>query len=219
MNKILWPLAFGIVIFLVSCSTPQSVVLTSQEDTIRSAVIDKNFNTNWTEEIEAEKLNRKINQQVQVLSNDFISTDFLNTITSLQPAVYPEIKGFASLDCSSMDRILYDTVSEVCDVLCSGTENLETYFDTQYFYNCVFFIKDFNDEIKDKFNDLKDSKRIFDKYYICKGFEGNELIQVPVRFYKDKETLDLSIYLTYHGGYKVIQIEILGWGKIYGESE
>ena len=215
MNKVLWPVACIFIIFLASCSNPQGSILTSQDSTLRSAVQEKNNNTIWTKEIEPERLSTPLNSQIQVNNTEIITPQLLSTIRDLQPAVYPEIKNFASLDCSSMNEIILNTITEFCDSLCEGTDDLSSYFDSSYFYNCVFFT---NGLLKQVDKD-EESEKLFDRYLICQGFEGDELVQVPVRFYKGKETLDLSIYLTYHGGYKVIQIEILGWGKLYGESE
>ena len=71
--------------------------------------------------------------------------------------------------------------------------------------------------------DLKPDEKLFDRFVICSAFEGDELIQVPVRFYKGKEYIDLSVYLTYHNGYKITQIDIdsqfNGWGNTNGESK
>ena len=202
-------------LFIISCSNPQSSVLTSQDNTLRNTVQDKNNNTVWTKEIEPEALKTKLNTQFQVQNREYVSPQMLKSIKKLQPPVYPEIKGFASLDCSAMNKALITAVTDLCDSLCSGTENLINYFDSEYFYNCVFFVKDLTDSLPAE----EEDSELFDRYLICQSFEGGELTQVPVRFYKDNKTLDLSVYLTYHGGYKVIQIEILGWGKIYGESE
>ena len=215
MKKII-PLFCGSLIFLFfSCSNPQSSVLTSQESTLRNAVQEKNSNTVWTKEIEPDKLSAKISTNINVQNKALINPQMLNTVKMLQPAVYPEIKGFASMDCTSMNQALLQTLTEFCNSLSEGTQNISSFFDYEYFYNCVFFIND----LKELVGEDKENEKLFTSYYICKGFEGDELIQVPVRFYKNKKTLDLSVYLTYHGGYKVIQIEILGWGKTYGESE
>lgn len=215
MSKFVLPMAFIFVVFLASCSNPQGSVLTSQDKTLRNAVMEKNSKTVWTKEVEPDRLKAKINSPVQVQNKEYISPQMFSSIKQLQPAVYPEIKDFASLDVSGMNKSILQTVTELCDSLCKGTENLGNFFDSEYFYNCVFFTKDLNDLLQPD----EKSEKLFDRYLVCKGFEGEEIIQVPVRFYKDKETLDLSVYLTYHGGYKVIQIEILGWGKQYGESE
>ena len=214
MSRVFLPVAC-FIIFLASCSNPQASVLTSQDNTLRSAVQEKNSNTVWTKEIEPDRLKENLNSQISVKNREFITPQLLNSIKELQPAVYPEIKNFASLDCSAMNKNLLNTVEQICDSLCTGTDELGTFFDSSYFYNCVFFKQD----LKETLGYKEVPETLFDRYLICQGFEGYELSQVPVRFYKDKEILDLSVYLTYHGDYKVIQIEILGWGKLYGESE
>ena len=60
---------------------------------------------------------------------------------------------------------------------------------------------------------------MFDRFVICSAFEGDDVVQVPVRFYKGKEYIDLSVFLSYHVGYKINQIEIIRWGKLNGETE
>ena len=214
MKKVFFGLSLIFVIFLFSCSNPQNSVLTSQDNTLRSSVQEKISKTVWTNELEPDRLKSKLNTQIGNQRIEYITPQMLNSIKDLQPAVYPEIKGFASLDCSAMNKTLLQFVAGLCDSLCKGTDNLADYFEPNYFYNCVFFIND----IKEALGEETESEALFDRYLICQGFEG-DLIQVPVRFYKGKETLDLSVYLTYHGEYKVIQIEILGWGKTYGESK
>ena len=201
--------------FLFSCSNPQGVVLASQDSTLRNALQEKNNKTVWTKEIEPNVLTSKLNSQVTVQNREFVSPQMLSTINKLQPAVYPELNNFASLDCSGMNSTIISGVIDFCDALCKGTDNLSSFFEPDYFYNCVFFVKDLNDSMP---TDEK-SDSLFDRYLICQGFEGQDIVQIPVRFYKGKETLDLSVYLTYHNGYKVIQIEILGWGKTNGESD
>ena len=68
-------------------------------------------------------------------------------------------------------------------------------------------------------DNCREGENLFDRFVICSAFEGQELTQVPVRFYKNKDYIDLSLFLSYHGGYKINQIEILRWGKVNGERE
>ena len=215
MKKIVWLLP-GIVLFvLASCSNPQQIILTSQEDTLRNEVEQKAGNIQWTNEIEPERLSSEINNRAQASQKEYITPQMLSSIKELQPAVYPELKDFASLDCSAMNDSLLSMMNSFCKELCNGTENLASYFYTKYFFNYVFFKNDFEQVVED----LKKDNILFDRYLICKAFEGEELVQVPVRFYNDKDYVDLSVYLTYHNGYKVTQIEVIRWGKTYGESD
>ena len=139
----------------------------------------------------------------------------LSSINELQAPLYPEIKSFASTDCSAMNTILLSTLNNFCQELCKGTDNLQTYFYSNYFFNYIFFKSDLEEFIKE----LKTDENLFDRYIICKAFESQDLVQVPVRFYKNKEYIDLSVYLAYHNGYKITQIEVIRWGKLYGERE
>ncbi len=215
MKKAFLYAALIFVFFLVSCSNAQINVLTSQEDTLRSALNDKSNKTIWTKEIEPDRLSVKLNSNISVINKDIISPQMLSSIKQLQPVVYPEIKGYASLDCSGLNKTLIEEIEKFCQGLCKSTENLESFFEPDYFFNYVFFKADF-EEIEKK---LKKDEILFDKYLICKSFESEDIIQVPLRFYNKKDFVDLSVYLTYHNGYKITQIEVIRWGKIYGESD
>lgn len=212
MKKRLW-LATGLSLSLIlffSCSNTQNSVLTTQENTLRSAVQEKNGNTTWSNELEPQLLNKKANSNILVSDKNSITPQFLASVKGLQPPVYPQIKNFASLDCSSMNTVLINLIQEFADALCQGTEELDSYFQSDYFFNYVFFKNDLEQLIGDV---------NFTKYLICQGFESTELTQVPIRFYNQKEFVDLSLYLSYHGGYKITQIEIISWGNINGETD
>ena len=215
MKKIGLVLAAIILFCLISCSNPQQVILTPQEDTLRSELMSKADKTVWSNEIEPERLSTKLNEKAAASEKEYITPQMLSSIKELQPAVYPEIKGFASLDCSAMNASLITTLNNFCQELCKGTDNLQSYFYSNYFFNYVFFKTDFEPIVEQ----LKKDDILFDRYLICKAFETQNLTQVPVRFYNNKDYVDLSVYLTYHSGYKVTQIEVIRWGKLYGESE
>ena len=190
-------------------------MLTSQEDTLRNELQGKTENTYWTDEIEAERLTAKYNQNINTDSREFITPQMLSSIKELQPVVYPQIKDFASLDCSSMNTSLFSHMDQFCKELCKGTDNLSSFFNSKHFFNYVFFKNDFEEIAKE----IKGKDKLFDRYLICKGFENQDLAQVPVRFYNNKDYVDLSVYLTYDNGYRITQIEVIRWGKTYGESE
>ena len=215
MNKFFGLFVFLVLLFLVSCSTPQNSVLTSQEDTLRAALKDKSNKTIWTKEIEPERLTVKLNSDIKVANRDMISPQMLSSIKYLQPPVYPEIKGYASLDYSGINESLLKELNDFSEALCKSTENLESFFEPDYFFNYVFFKADLEEIEKS----LKKDEILFDRYLICKTFESEDIIQVPMRFYNKKDFVDLSVYLTYHNGYKITQIEVIRWGKTYGESD
>ena len=215
MKKIVWLVPAIVTIILASCSNPQAIVLASQEETLRSELQAKAEKSNWSNEIEPERLSSPLNNNIEVDSKEYITVQMLNSLRDLQPEVFPDIKDFASLDCSAMNANLYNTIDDFCKELCKGTENLQTFFYSEYFFNYVFFKKDFEPFVEQ----FKKDDILFERYLICKAFESQDLVQVPLRFYNNKEYIDLSVYLTYHNGYKITQIEVIRWGKTYGESE
>ena len=218
------PLLCGFLVFLMfSCSNPQVTVLTSQENTLRSAVQEKNESTVWTKEIDPNQLQGEPNSFISVSKQSIITPQFLESIIALQAPVYPSLRGLDSLDCSAMNANLLNTLNSLGTALCKGTDTLEDFFDSQYFYNYVFFRSDFEAFLKE-YTSIKlpegestDEQPLFGRFLICRAFEGTDFVQVPLRFYKTNEYVDLAVYLTYHSGYKLSQIEILGWGKLYGE--
>lgn len=215
MKKAFLYAALIFVFFLVSCSNAQINVLTSQEDTLRSALNDKSNKTIWTKEIEADRLSVKLNSNISVINKDIVSPQMLGSIKDLQGPVYPEIKNFANLDCTSMNKTLLSTMDDFCKQISKSTDNLESFFVSEYFFNYVFFKTDFEEIL----SNFKKGDENFDHYVICKAFESQDLTQVPVRLYNKNNFVDLSVYLTYHNGYKITQIEVIRWGKIYGESD
>ncbi len=215
MKKAFLYAALIFVFFLVSCSNAQINVLTSQEDTLRSALNDKSNKTIWTKEIEPDRLSLKLNSNISVINKDIVSPQMLGSIKDLQGPVYPEIKNFANLDCTSMNKTLLSTMDDFCKQISKSTDNLESFFVSEYFFNYVFFKTDFEEIL----SNFKKGDENFDHYVICKAFESQDLTQVPVRLYNKNNFVDLSVYLTYHNGYKITQIEVIRWGKIYGESD
>ncbi len=224
------PLACGFLVFLMfSCSNPQVTVLTSQENTLRNAVQKKNESIVWTKEIDPDQLLGAPNSFISVTKENYITPQLLGSLVGLQAPVYPSLQGLDSLDCSAMNSSLINMLNSFGTALCKGTDTLADLFDTNYFYNCVFFKADFPEFLKEYTSiklpenetesktESKTEQTLFDRYLICRAFEGVDFVQVPLRFYKENEYVDLAVYLTYHSGYKLSQIEILGWGKLYGE--
>lgn len=215
MKKAFLYISLIFVFFLFSCSNAQINILTSQEDTLRSALNDKSNKTIWTKEIEADRLSVALNSNISVANKELISPQMLSSIKDLQGAVYPEIKNFASLDCTSMNKSLLSTIDDFCKQLSVSSQNLESFFLSDYFFNYVFFKNDFEEIL----SNFKKGEENFDSYLICKAFESQDLTQVPIRLYYQNNFVDLSVYLTYDNGYKITQIEVIRWGKLYGESD
>ena len=200
MSRSFWGagLAGTFLIFLFSCSNPQATGIKTSENTLRNELSAKSQNTVWTKDIEGERLNEKLNQFINIADKSLMSPQLVQSIKGVNAPVYPQIKELASLDTSYMNSILLNTIKDFCNALKNGTENLSAFFDSEYFFNYVFFKNDLNEVWQ---TELKNDEKLFDRFVICSAFEGDELIQVPVRFYKGKEYIDLSIFLSYHVGY------------------
>ena len=206
----------SVLFILFSCSNATNTAIKSPENTLRSELNEKSEKTVWTRDIDGEQLNKKLNDFINIADKNLISPQLVQSIRGINAPVYPQIKELASLDTTKMNSILLNTVKDFCSRLKEGTENLNDFFNSDYFFNYVFFQNDLMEIWKDN---CREGENLFDRFVICSAFEGQELTQVPVRFYKNKDYIDLSLFLSYHGGYKINQIEILRWGKVNGERE
>ena len=214
MKKFRLLLYIFIAFSFYSCSNPQNVNLKSQENTLRNELNNKSEKIIWTTEIDASRLNEEMNTFIKIADKNLISPKLIQSLRDVTPPVYPCIKDFESLDTSGMNTNLYTVVKDFCTKLTDSSDSLDSYFNTNYFFNYVFFKKDLKDIWP-----VEEDEELFDRFVICKAFENKDIAQVPVRFYKDKEFVDLSLYLAYYGEYKITKIEIIRWGNLNGETE
>lgn len=196
-----------LITLITSCSNTQNSVLSSQDDSLRAYIKQKGNQTTWTNEIEGKKLNQKLNDFQNINKRVSISTQTLNSIKDLQADVYPIFEDFADLDNSNIHNDLFNAVNNFSKDLCVSPVNLEKYFSNKYIFNYIFFKNDLSLIIN---TETESEKALFNKYYICKAFINDELIQIPVRFYADeKKYIDLLIYYVKDDGYKICQIELI----------
>lgn len=218
MSKKVWGVILGLSVFFIlfSCSNAQAVTIKTSENTLRNELTEKSEKTVWTKEIESGRLNSKLNDFINIADKNLVSPQLVQSLRNVNAPVYPQIKELASLDTSTMNSALLNTVKDFCNAFKDNSDELSKWFYNDYFFNYVFFQKDFS-EVWEKPENPE--QPVFDRFVICSAFEGDEVVQVPVRFYKGKEYIDLSLFLSYHGGYKINQIEIIRWGKLNGETE
>lgn len=200
---------FIVIIFLtliISCSNTQNSVLASQDDSLRAYIKQKGNQTTWTNEIEGKRLNQTLNDFKNINRRVGVSTQTLNSLKELQEPVFPVFEDFADLDNSNINNDLLSAINDFSKNLCESSENLENYFSNKYIFNYIFFKNDLSLMMD---TEKKTEKVLFKKYYICKAFINDELIQIPVRFYSDeKQYVDLLIYFVKDNGYKICQIEM-----------
>ena len=66
----------------------------------------------------------------------------------------------------------------------------------QRYFNKTFFIKDLKDIWKNKFNSSYSTKKLFDKYYIGEIQEGFDLTEAKIRFYKENNYIDITLFIS-----------------------
>ena len=225
-----------LVLTFISCSNVADVeVVTEAPSTLKSVVLDKEFDVTWTNELEGERLSENIYSDSEHIS-DYYYLSPENVIVSHkdEEPIYPELIGFGSLDTRNIPSSIKYIITSFCDSLTKDlSHGAEQYFDSNYYFNYVFFKSDlisrwksiFNEEyplsekLKEDENNVseasndekeveeekKDDFILFNKYILGKPFVADNIIQQPVRFYRNKKKLDLLIYINIDNN-KIFQI-------------
>ena len=91
MKKIGWVLTAIVLFCLFSCSNPQGIVLTSQEDTLRNEVEILSGQMVWSNEIEPERLSTEINDKVtaSLLVKVLVKVPLLSPYTVISTLFFP----------------------------------------------------------------------------------------------------------------------------------
>lgn len=206
---------FSFVIFsLCSCkNNTETKLIFSESDTIKNTVKSKENNITWSKELEGERLQTPVNEKNENLSKDIeISTEVLKILENQKKSVYPSFDNFGSLDTSKLNNSAKEKITEVCTILLdSDISSLSSHFESKYLFNCVFFINELQTTWKEKF--YKDFSG-FTKYILGEPFIGEQIIQLPIRFYCNTTTLDVTLYLSKENNYSIYQIKIDRWGQI-----
>lgn len=146
----------------ISCKVASKTELSyTNVETIKEEIAEIDKTLTWNKEIEPQRL---------VLNNDWFK-DTVNQqiekniellkIVNTNVNVYPEFENFGSLNDSLVDVNLYNTIENIFVSISNNIYNgPETFFDSQYLYNYVFFREDLKEGWKKNFN--KDFPHIFD---------------------------------------------------------
>lgn len=222
-------LAFSLFM-AVSCSSPQNTILnTADTPTLRNEIDLYEKGMRWTGELEGDLLQKDI-YSFENIDRVVPLTAELFKIVNDNEKVYPYIENFGSLDTSSLEMTngLTAYIKKFFDAANKNIyTQLDDFFDEAYFFNCVFFQYDlendwpveFETEFPQKLESEKDIS-IFNKFLIGTAFEGETLFQVPVRAYclKNKAFIDFNFYITKDEGanYHIKEIEFTRWEKLNG---
>ena len=163
-KKYFFPIIFFISLLFcfISCKVASKTELSyTNVETIKEEIAEMDKTLTWNKEIEPQRL---------VLNNDWFK-DTVNQqiekniellkIVNTNVNVYPEFENFGSLNDSLVDVNLYNTIENIFVSISNNIYNgPETFFDSQYLYNYVFFREDLKEGWKKNFH--KDFPHIVD---------------------------------------------------------
>lgn len=163
-KKYFFPIIFFISLLFcfISCKVASKTELSyTNVETIKEEIAEIDKTLTWNKEIEPQRL---------VLNNDWFK-DTVNQqiekniellkIVNTNVNVYPEFENFGSLNDSLVDVNLYNTIENIFVSISNNIYNgPETFFDSKYLYNYVFFREDLKEGWKKNFNN--DFPHIFD---------------------------------------------------------
>jgi len=224
---ILFSLLSGLIF---SCSNSSSSITVYQEvDTLRNYVQNKEIGVLWTKEMDENALNSNIRSFKEINTNASFNIDGIKALRKWSKPVYPSLKGFTSLDISSIDEgtltaaiSFYDAVND------NKKEIIDTFFDSSYIFNYVFFMED----LKSAWKNCTDSdypefdsteEKLFSNCYVGSAFFSEEYYQIPMRFVsledEKKKTgfyIDIVLFIKNDSDHKIANVEVTEWGKLNG---
>ena len=207
-----------ILFCIISCSNSQeSKLVYTESNTIKQSVKDKEQDITWTTELEEKRLSQQIHRGSMKLGADVPYSKELYKINQKgQLPVYPSIAEFGSLDTTNLRPALKDKLDQFCTSFASEKHSgAESYFNRRYLFNYVFFVKDFEDGWKNNFKkEMPEESELFTKWIFGEPFIGADIMQIPVRFYADCGTIDMTVFLNSNGNNEFYQITIDRWQKV-----
>lgn len=215
-----------LIIFLVSCkNNSENKIIISEEDTIKRMVLNKESSVTWSKELEPDKLSQPIKIKNLPISKEVeYNIDILKVLNNYQNPIYPEFENFGSLDSSNLSLSLKEKINNFCEKLSKGSfQEIKVAFHSDYIFNYVFFTNDFKKYCKENLKidnpeELQENETIFTKWIIGEPFIGKEILQLPVRFYCNEGTLDITLYMNIQKEYLIYQITIDRWEKYDGKK-
>jgi len=222
MKKCLFLISFIFLFFTLSCNNEAEQKLTFlEEDTIKKSVKTKESNITWSKEIEGERLSQDLSPVNSKVSSEVeYNMDVMKVLPDFQKPQYPEFENFGKLDISELNYSAKEKIVQFCTDFSKGSNSsVQSYFNNQYIFNYVFFmdeikkdwITEFGEEYPEK---MEEEQVLFDKWILGQPFMGEEIIQIPVRFYCKQGTLDITLYLNSKKQYSIYQITINRWEKV-----
>lgn len=218
ISAVIFSLLICINEFVACKNTSDTKLVYTENDTIKNSVKEKELGITWTQEVEAERLTKKISRSSMELGADVpYSKELFKISREKKMPVYPEFTDFGSLDTRALQASLKEKINNFCTGFSSENHSgSDSYFSRKYIFNYIFFINDFENGWKKNFGTdyPKEKSDIFNKWTIGEPFIGTEIIQIPVRFYSTCGIIDITIFLNSSGNNEFYQINIDRWKKV-----
>lgn len=210
-----------ILILFISCSNSAVSDKLLHSENLKSITDSKRSELQWTLELEKNRLSERITSIEYINQNNRLTPAVLMAFEAgneRQP-LYPELKGFGSLDISDVDPNVVSIINQFCRSLINN-EECEVLFDDDSVYSLVLFTHDISNY------DLRKNW-----WYIGKSYFEGGAIEVPVRLTNGQSFLDFKVYLKEKQlaeskstqntnnsfndlAYKIIDVEIIDSGNI-----
>lgn len=200
-------LSFFSVIFLFfffACSKhSEAENQTENFETLKEEAESLNSKVVWTEELEQGRLSEKIKTPEGIKSKLNASILSVSAIKNDNAEyIYPDLKGFGSLNTKSIPSDLKSKIENFCDSF-SKNQDLSSFSRSESLYNLALFYYDLNSylpEFQNFFNDEKSSgkktKKFFNIYTLGEPFIDGVNYDVPLRFSSKNKILTLETYWT-----------------------
>lgn len=187
-----------VMLSLVSCKKEKNnIIIINEEDTIKKSITGKESEIFWTDPIDSEILLEKLTFP-EVLENcSTFNVMLINSVPNTFNKVLPSIKEIGSLDNSDLSSEINIFVKRICNSIMKNPETgLTEFFDKDYLFNKTFFVNDLKEMWNGKFNQKYPEKNLFDKYYIGRINENFDLTETKVRFYKNNNYVDITLFIS-----------------------
>ncbi len=207
-----------ILIGFNSCKNSNDTKLVYIEsETIKQSVKEKEQGITWTQEIEKDRLTQKIKRNgIEASPEVPFNKDLYKITKNIQNPVYPSYYDFGSLDITNLKPEIKEKLNAFCKAFSSEAhKNASSYFHKKYLFNYIFFENDIDTCWQKNFNvKLPENSEYFNKWIFGEPFYGDDIIQIPVRFYADCGTIDVMVFLSSGGNNEFYQITIDRWKKV-----
>lgn len=227
MRKIVYLILLSVLLF--SCSNVSEVSqIVDKEATLKEIIVTKESDISWTKALEEDRLIQTIYSDKNVSGQISLTPEVVAITSGNEKPIYPELKGFTSLDTSTISSYLLSFINDFCKSVSDNIYNgPQSYFDSNFIFNYVFFKNDLIHSWKNRFDEdfpvqdpslvneneskkgketiEKKQKPLFEKWILGRPFIGDEIMEQPVRFYCQQGFVDVTLYINL-GNNKIYQI-------------